>query len=327
MELVGVTAVWSELALYLGLNDSIKEIELQYHDNPRRCLHELINKWMNKYPKGTWEDIVNALEKTGNKSLANDLHKKYQKSREPARAITSSTSLSRPLFIDDDIVSRVKELKEQYADMLIVIRNVSLTAKALKDLKYYLSDLLDDSGFENCETIAALVGHLKDQNYINEFDIHVLETCHKKEKFECKNVQDSVGNYCSFLKDFNSCATVGQLKNTFLQQTSCPSIDDEELILKLDEVQSKMTLNSLKKLAYQLLGVAMKAAKPFDFRPGCITVLWHVPLNVVPILEEKARALSPSDLYKKGVLRLKIGSVDIYSGMPTNIYCMCRCLP
>ena len=75
-ELVTVTN-WFNLGLNLGLKMyELKKIEDDHRGNDRQ-LKETLHLWLQHTPKASWEDVVNALQKIGEKRVAEEIRQKY----------------------------------------------------------------------------------------------------------------------------------------------------------------------------------------------------------------------------------------------------------
>ena len=66
---------WKRFALYLpGIDQSdIEVIDTEKHDDVAEQKLLLFSKWLSVHPKATWEDVIQALEKSDELKMANKL--------------------------------------------------------------------------------------------------------------------------------------------------------------------------------------------------------------------------------------------------------------
>lgn len=73
------TMKWYHLGLQLDLHDfKLQEIEVDVKDNNDR-LRKMFQTWLENCVNPSWKDVVKALEKIGDKSLAAKLEKQFCK--------------------------------------------------------------------------------------------------------------------------------------------------------------------------------------------------------------------------------------------------------
>ena len=81
--LLDISSEWYEMGLRLGLNpgklDNIRE---SYHYDVEKCMIELIKKWLDFFPEGSWRDVVVALVGLGKHALALQVAQKHCKDAE-----------------------------------------------------------------------------------------------------------------------------------------------------------------------------------------------------------------------------------------------------
>ena len=76
---------WFMFGVMLGVPASqVKKIELDHQKDSDRCKFELLQYWLNNTLKPTWNEIVLALEKTDQLSLAAQIKHDYLQSQSAA---------------------------------------------------------------------------------------------------------------------------------------------------------------------------------------------------------------------------------------------------
>ena len=113
-------------------------------------------------------------------------------------------------------------LRNEYADMLVILQTARLSKERLSRLKLFLADYCDESSLEDCSSPKELVKQLKDKLKIDIFNIDTLTAC--CEYFRDVKVSQSVQKYEEHLNTFLSTTSVKEFQS-FLQ-TEVTSHDD-----------------------------------------------------------------------------------------------------
>ena len=80
-ELSAVKDKWFDLGVQLNMTPpDLNSIQIQYHNNPSRCLSEMLSQWLSiTTPPPTWQTVVDALycPAISRPLVAQDISKKY----------------------------------------------------------------------------------------------------------------------------------------------------------------------------------------------------------------------------------------------------------
>ena len=82
-ELKPIRAEWYKFGVFLKIEvNDLDVIDLDKHNVDTKLI-ALLNKWLQTTPKGTWKDIVGALEKIKRLDVANKVEEKYSNDKSP----------------------------------------------------------------------------------------------------------------------------------------------------------------------------------------------------------------------------------------------------
>ena len=73
-----VSADWWALGIQLGLTaDELRAIRVNNPHDVARCMSDMLDKWLSKYPQQGWLDVVRSLRTMQRNDIADDVASKY----------------------------------------------------------------------------------------------------------------------------------------------------------------------------------------------------------------------------------------------------------
>lgn len=286
---------WYMLGIYLKLpTDRLTGIERQFSvHGVRRCKAEMFDLWM-KSNSASWELIALALDRCGEKVLANNIRTRH----------LSATARVKPPVIDVPKVSQTESQSYQSGDFTVKLqRNLDLVEKfrriekdfallasnlqtslekeqvSLIILRRFLREFLeDDGGLSQAATIDEVFDVIRPHYCF--LNIVILKDI--IEEFVGDPMKQQLKRYESQLDEFTESAKLSLLKEV---QSQCPpSIDLQRVVFKLAGFWPRVTIKHFQRFVNHIFGVRSSALTHIHVEDGCICVSWFVRKSVVPFL-------------------------------------------
>ena len=310
---------WQRFAIHLPdlTRGDIEQIEQDNRDVQRQKL-ELYGTWLRRCPNASWKDVVLALEKVRENTLADIIKMKFS-------VIISGNSEARnhipnpvkPTEVDLDIVI-VEELKKLHRSFTSLVRDIRCKLdvlvksgkSSLHDIVAYIEEAqvsgmkrlteintIDDlfnairpyNDYLDCELLEIIVEEYLDDDYISKVKAHI-----DKVKF------------------FKHTTPIEYLRNKLQEVSSISESSDIHLIvtIKFQAGWGRVTIDFIEKLVQNLLDYRHKV-KILKIVPGSISVMLLLP-------KEKYQHFIVSSSQKLhfmhliGIFRLQIGDITIF---------------
>ena len=309
---------WQLLGLCLGLDMAeIDEIERD-HPNTSRKRMEMFEKWMRKQINPSWEMVVEALKKTPELRLADQLRVKYcTQQHQDEKQLTSKSEeqgdsqvnkAERVLKVDrKDMVSQeIESFKVNYFELVTstedALQNLGLPARKIKRFtQFYMKAEVDN--------VEKLFDQMK-PFYFLDYDLleKIVEVLLKQEQ----SVICELNQYIQRLDDFKSSTTVQQfmesIKAAQKPLTTMDSCTKTTVVVQLVGGWSQKTIVDLDKLYIlkKLLQDKTSVLSRFRISPGSVIITYLTPLSEVDDLIKIAQEQVPFML-QVGVCKLMIG--------------------
>ena len=305
---------WQRFATHLPdlTRGDIDQIEQNNRDVQRQKL-ELYGTWLRRCPNASWNDIVLALKRSRENSLADAIKTKFISSAKEAHNLVQLSSNQEVSLLSEEIV--VKDLQMLHRSFTSLARDIR--CKLVKSRKSSLHDIVTYieeaqvcgmKRLTEVNTIDDLFDAIRPHN--DYLDCELLEMI--VEEYLGDDDITKVKAHIDKVKLFKRTTPIKTLKDKLQQYTSIPNISDKHLIvtIKLQADWGRVTLKSIEKLVQNLLQYQHKA-KIFKVEFGSISVMLLLP-------KEKLQHFIVSSSQKlqfmrlTGIFRLQIGANTVF---------------
>ena len=314
---------WQRFATHLPdlTRGDIEQIKQDNRDVQQQKL-ELYATWLRRCPNASWKNVVLALEKSKENTVADAIKKKF---------ISSNASISRAKQAHDQVQPSLNQevylLSEEKVVEELQKLHRSFTSLA-RDICCKLDELVKSGKSSLHDIIAyveeAQVGGMKGLTEVNTIDDLFSALRPHNDYLDCELLQMIVEEYLDDdditkvkahidkVKHFKRTAPIKALKNKLQQYANIPNISDKHLIvtIKLQADWGRVTLESIEKLVQNLLQYR-NIVKIFKVESGSISVMLLLP-------KEKLQHFIVSSSQKlqfmrlTGIFRLQIGDITVF---------------
>ena len=310
---------WARFATHLGnlTSGDIEQIKQDNRDVQQQKL-DLFRTWLRRCPNASWNDIVLALEKSKEITLANIIKMKLSSYSSLIENVPNTAPLSmEKIYIPSEEIV-VEELKKLHRSFTSLARDIRCKLDEL--VKSGTSSVHDIAVFIQEARICAIQG-LTGVVTIDELFDAILPhydylDCELLEMIVEEYLNDDditkVKAHIDKVKLFKRTAPITTLKDKLHQYTSIPDISETHLIvtIKLQTDLGRVTLESIEKLVQNLLQYR-STVRIFKVESGSISVMLLLP-------KEKLQHLIVSSSKKlqfmrlTGIFRLQIGAITVF---------------
>ena len=251
---------WQRFATHLPdlTRGDIEQIEQDHRDDVQRKKLELYGRWLTRCPNASWNNIVLALEKSNEFTLANVIKRKLYV--QTASNATESYNQVQFLYLpsEENVVEEIKQLHRSFVSFAKAIRGkldelIKSGISSLRDIATFIQEAhFGIKGLTEVKTIYELFGAILP--HIDYLDCELLEMI--AEKFvHNDDITHQVKSHIDKVKLFKRTAPIKDLKNKLQQYTSIPNISDMHLIVnvKLQTDWGRVTLKTIEILVRNLL--------------------------------------------------------------------------
>ena len=301
---------WQRFATHLTdlTRGDIEQIEQDKRDVQQQKL-ELYGTWLRRCPNASWNDIVLALEKSKETTLANVIKMKFNIKARDQVQLYSDNEVS--LFLEEIVVEELKQLHRSFTSLARDIRSkldalVKSGKSSLHDIIAYIEEAQVSrmKRLTEVNTIDDLFDAIRP--YYDYLDCELLEMI--VEEYLDDDDNTKVKAHIDKVKLFKRTTPIKTLKNKLHQYTS---MSEMHLIvtIKLQADWGRVTLDSIEKLVQYLLQYQHKVRILIE--PGSISVMLLLP-------KEKLHHFIVSSSQKlqfmrlTGIFRLQIGATTIF---------------
>ena len=305
---------WYMLGVYLELpREELSQIERKFESHGlRRCQTELFDLWMKSNPKASWELIAAALEKCGEKALAEDVRKRHSS----LLVVSAGDKLKLPASQDEPVrvelektlVKRFTKLERAFA---IIVKDLKKALEGmdtpLKDLHRFLEARLEQSGEYMQATDIDEVFQQISPHYCF-LNITLLEDI--TATFVGEPLKRQLEEYEKQLEEFTSSTKITVLKVIQSQRPPHNAEGMSHVVLKLKGFWLSVTIKRFQKFVSQIFGAKSDALTHIRVEDGCICISWLTRESAIPSLVALAQQ-KVEFMRHVGVLRLTVGDITV----------------
>ena len=314
---------WQRFATHLPdlTRGDIEQVEQENHDVQRQKL-ELFRTWLRRCPNASWNDIVLALEKSKEITLANVIKMKFissdafiSRAKQAHDQVQPSSNQVVYLLSEENVVEEIQKLHRSFTSLVRDIR--SKLDELIKSGKSSLHDII-------AYIEEAQVGGMKRLTEVNTIDDLFDAIRPHNDYLDCELLEMIVEEYLDDdnitkvkahidkVKLFKRTTPIKTLKDKLQQYTSIPNISEMHLIvtIKLQADWGRVTLESIEKLVQNLLQYRQKV-RILKVESGAISVMLLLPKEKL----EHFRVSSSQKLQfmrLTGIFRLQIGATTVF---------------
>ena len=314
---------WQRFATHLPhlTRGDIEQVEQENHDVQRQKL-ELFRTWLRRCPNASWNDIVVALEKSKEITLANVIKMKFissdafiSRAKQAHDQVQPSSNQGVYLLSEEKVVEEIQKLHRSFNSLVRDIRSkldelVESKKSSLRHIAAFIQEarVCVIKGLTRVNTIDELFDAILPHN--DYLDCELLEMI--VEKYLDDDDITKVKTHIDKVKLFKRTTPIKALKDKLHQYTSIPNISEMHLIvtIKLQADWGRVTLDSVEKLVQNLLQYR-NIVRIFKVESGSISVMLLLP-------KEKLQHFIVSSSEKlqfmrlTGIFRLQIGAITIF---------------
>ena len=203
-----------------------------------------------------------------------------------ARHLTSDCGAE--IHANVQVVRQLQDLESHFTSMLTIIRRVYANCD-LKEIQFFLDDLLGTDEFGNCDTFDNILRQLR-QNHVDTFNIYYLEklTAH----FQNDEVDKLINEYNVKKEAFLKETAVVDFHQAIMQSVG-PTLPTEKAAITIKiphSLANKRTLKDMESLAGHAFGEYHESFVCLHVKPGSIIITWFFPKRLTEELEQLAKA-------------------------------------
>ena len=330
-------AKWDTLGLHLGVTvNEITEIEQDHPGSTARRRMAMLEKWLKKQDNPSWMNVIEALEKMSERSLAKTLRKRYTAFEEVPKRL-SKWNLVRKLIgkigiaaqqqdatagmtqltntgklhvllevhREDTIAQKIDHLKDQYFELVVKTESdLESTNPSLKDIKRFSQVYMR----REVTTIEDLFDQLKPFFFL---DCALLEKIIKFLLKQERSVVSKLNDYIRQLEDFKKSTTLQQFME-MIETAQKKSPRTCTVTLQLVGGWMPRTIHDLEKLLEEVFHNKTEVLANLKVVQKCVLVTYIAPSSEATSLIKSAQE-KKSFLLKVGVSVLKIGDTEVFS--------------
>ena len=317
---------WQRFATHLPdlTRGDIEQIEQNNRDVQRQKL-KLFGTWLRRCPSASWNDIVLALEKSKEITLANDIKIKFnvvnssdaftscaKQAHDPVQSFFNQEVY---LLSEENIVEEIQKLHRSFTSLARDIHcKLDELVKSGKSSLRHITTYVQEAqvggmkGLTEVSTIDDLFSAIRPHN--DYLDCELLEMI--VEEYLDDDDITKVKAHIDKVKVFKRTAPIKALKNKLQQYTSVPNISDMHLIvtIKLQADWGRVTLESIEKLVQNLLRYQHNV-RILKVDSGSISVMVLLPKEELQhFIVSSSQKLQ--FMHLTGIFRLQIGAIIIF---------------
>ena len=273
---------------------------------------EMFQRWLNRTPKASWNDIIHALKEVGHHALADELTIKYI--QQPQQSAVGETNIiclhsnrygifSAPQSPDEvrtdrRVLLKLINLQMCYGQMITKMLGLSSEVD-LGRVKMFLEATIGDRDFRECSSFEGVLYLLIDK-HIDIFNITRLEQL--SNEINHNTMKDLVASYNEEKEKFFHEVAVIDFHQEVASRVNYPVPYGEkaEVVIRIPHEYAsphERTLKDMERLAGKAFGEYYQSFIRMTVKPGSILVVWQFPVFLSAELERSAR--DSSDLFAK----------------------------
>ena len=314
---------WQRFATHLRdlTRGDIEQIEQDNRDVQRQKL-DLFGTWLRRSPNASWNDIVLALEKAKEITLANVIKMKFNSSdafisraKQPHDQVQPLSHQGVYLLSEGKVVEEIQKLHRSFTSLATDIRCrfdelVRSGKSSLRHIAAFIQEarVCGIKRLTGVNTIDELFDAILPHN--DYLDCELLEII--VEKYLDGDAITKVKAHTDKVKIFKRTSPIKTLKNKLQPYTNISNISDKHLIvtIKLQEDWGRVTLESIEKLVQNLLQYQHKV-RILKVDAGSISVMLLLPKDKLQhFIVSSSQKLQLMRL--TGIFRLQIGAITIF---------------
>ena len=320
---------WERFALYLP-EIKQEDIDMIKKDRPNGTLDQklyLYKVWLKKHPDASWSDVVEALEKIDEKSMAYDLKKKFhtvENMKQEISEINGQVARKVHIQVSENVVEELQKLHDEFVSLIkelkkIVKRNADNDSNSLKEL---ICDLEEHKAFQidfhSVQTTEKFFQAIEPHyNFLNCFIIFRIAR-------ELKGtIANKAEEYNSKTEKFRKETQVVKLhKNLQPYYNNYKSDTSIKVIIEVQKTWDEQCMWLVEKLVCTLFRLKhgdKRACQWFSVNPGSVIVTFIAPKHLMKTFIENAKNRIQF-MKLTGVIRLHIGGLSIYKGKNNSMF-------
>ena len=329
-ELCVVKDKWFDLGVQLNMQPhDLKSIQIQYHNDPSRCLLEMLSKWLSiTFPPPTWQTVVDSLSSPAinNKKLAERIKVSYC-SQDNATDTSNDdgkrdNKIGRVFYSLEKVKLEMESLEREFLELKDDVCE-SVMTQPVDTFKYRLTSLRVGEVEHHMDYLKEIIKNkhtvidvLVELNcYLNFLNHGLLQ--HILNKFGNKDLQRRMDEYVIKIRHFFKCTQICDFVECWQKHECQPPVEHLKKFIEVKtqknwETCTLQDLDNLKgKLATKLflpnfLMTLDKAKK------GCLAVTFSVPLILVDHLQKSIRKTELKEFADMEIETITVDGVVCY---------------
>ena len=281
-------------------------------DNQKRVL---CNSWLQVCPNGTWNNVLQALEKAKEISLAENIKQMLNKSETKE---SNAEKIIKQIDVEERVVTELRRLHKMFVSLikdvetkcseLVEIKKISLSA--ISTPIHRSRDIYEVSGIQKVQTVDQLFELLSDHYTFLDCDLleAVIEILPNSSDLLSK-VQNHQQNVKSFKDETFICNLENKLE-PFISGARFKEITHLTVFFKLKRNHSKINMKCFELLVKSLYPDLCKKMQWFEVVPGSLCVTFTAPKyyekDFISLTKQKL-----SFIRLMGIISVKINGKDI----------------
>ena len=311
---------WKQMALHLpNINASIIEtIKKESQNDLAEEKFALFRKWLSVYPDASWEDVVHALKKAEENTLANEIAQVHV-SKKRSKKTAGDKLLTDILIVDEgeEVVIEMESLHSDFLDLAMEVETEFKRLSSLGEIKLdsflarlkYGQNVYGIAEITNIETIDELF--YKVSRCCTFLDCYLLEEIANNLP-DTLDLRKSLRDHKIKVRTFSQTTPIKKLKNKLAPLIAQSRTDHTSLLIvfKLQNVWGQKPMALFEVLLETLYPNLSDEMKWYKVEPGSICITFsaysHISKALISLSERKSYFMR-----LVGVFNLQISDVTV----------------
>ena len=311
---------WKQMAIHLPNIDAsvIETIKKESQNYLAEEKLALFRKWLNVYPDASWEDVVHALKKAEENTIANEIAQVHV-SKKSNKKTAGNRTLTDTLIVDEgeEVVIEMESLHSDFLDLATQVETEFKRLSSLGKINLdcfltrfkYGQNVYGISEITNIETIDELFD--KVSRCCTFLDCYLLEEIANNLP-DTLDLRKSLRDHKIKVRTFSQTTPIKKLKNQLAPLIAQSRTDHTSLLIvfKLQNVWGQKPIALFEVLLETLFPNLSDEMKWYKVEPGSICIIFsaysHISKALVSSSEQKAHFMM-----LVGVFNLQIGDVTV----------------
>ena len=313
---------WERFALHLpGMDQTDTDtIKRNRRDDVDDCKLELYKAWLKVYPESSWDDVIQALEKTKENNIASAIKSKF-----PVLAMAAKRSevpvveqVSEEMHVSEDMVEELKKLHTDFVSLTQEVKREierEVATEGMRNLNDFISNTKDQKAF----TIQLELVQTTDQFFDAIRPHYSFLNCFLIVNLALLLYSDSVvskaNEYEDRIKKFRKEKKVAQLRGNLKSYYHSYKMDKSiKVVITLEnkwEEQDMWLVEELVKTFFRLKH--RDSCQWFSVEPGSVVVTFLAPKHLKQRLIENSEK-STQFMKLIGIVSLQVQEHFVFKG-------------